>query len=44
MALVLQKTDHVKVWLNYVRFESSLLGEEGEEEEEEKSIAEDAID
>ncbi|CAI7594151.1 unnamed protein product [Penicillium palitans] len=40
---LLQKTDHVKVWLNYVRFESSLLGEEGEEEEEEKSIAEDAI-
>ncbi|KAJ5589151.1 hypothetical protein N7537_011829 [Penicillium hordei] len=43
---LLQKTDHVKVWLNYARFESSVLGEEGEEEEEEeeeKPLGEDAI-
>ncbi|CAI7640974.1 unnamed protein product [Penicillium crustosum] len=33
---LLQKTDHVKVWLNYARFESSVLGEEGEEEDEEE--------
>lgn len=44
---LLQKTDHVKVWLNYARFESSVPGEEGEEEEEEeeeaKPLSEDAI-
>ncbi|KAF4770714.1 hypothetical protein N7455_007093 [Penicillium solitum] len=41
---LLQKTDHVKVWLNYARFETSLLFEEGEEEEEEqKPLTNDAI-
>ncbi|OQD62985.1 hypothetical protein PENPOL_c010G07969 [Penicillium polonicum] len=42
---LLQKTDHVKVWLNYARFESSLLVEEGEEgeDEEAKQLNEDAI-
>jgi crooked neck len=29
---LLQKTDHVKVWLNYARFESSVPSEEEEEE------------
>jgi crooked neck len=33
---LLQKTDHVKVWLNYARFESTVPAEEEEEEEEEE--------
>ncbi|KUM61679.1 hypothetical protein ACN42_g5437 [Penicillium freii] len=41
---LLQKTDHVKVWINYARFESSLLVEEEEgEDEEAKQLNEDAI-
>lgn len=38
---LLQKTDHVKVWVNYSRFEASVPGEE-EDEEEEGGITEDA--
>ncbi|KAJ5459271.1 hypothetical protein N7530_011215 [Penicillium desertorum] len=34
---LLQKTDHVKVWLNYARFESTVPAEEEEEEEEEEA-------
>ncbi|OQE16536.1 hypothetical protein PENFLA_c027G10881 [Penicillium flavigenum] len=42
---LLQKTDHVKVWLNYARFESTVPAEEEEEEEEEeaKPFAEEAV-
>lgn len=35
---LLQKTDHVKVWVNYARFETSVPGEEDEEEEEEDEV------
>lgn len=33
---LLQKTDHVKVWINYARFEINVPDEEEEEEEEEE--------
>ncbi|KAI9928771.1 NineTeen Complex (NTC) component [Aspergillus wentii] len=33
---LLQKTDHVKVWINYARFEINIPDEEEEEEEEEE--------
>jgi crooked neck len=33
---LLQKTDHVKVWINYARFEINVPEEEEEEEEEEE--------
>ena len=33
---LLQKTDHVKVWINYARFEVNIPEEEEEEEEEEE--------
>ncbi|KAJ6157059.1 hypothetical protein N7497_005944 [Penicillium chrysogenum] len=40
---LLQKTDHIKVWLNYARFESLVPPEEEEEEEEEaKQFTEEA--
>ncbi|KGO78109.1 RNA-processing protein, HAT helix [Penicillium italicum] len=43
---LLQKTDHVKVWVNYARFEADVPSEEEEEEEEEegeKLPSEDAL-
>ncbi|KAI5310369.1 NineTeen Complex (NTC) component [Ascosphaera atra] len=40
---LLQKTDHVKVWINYARFEINVPeGEEEEEEEEERPVSEEA--
>jgi crooked neck len=40
---LLQKTDHVKVWINYARFEVNVPeDEEEEDEEEEKPISEEA--
>jgi crooked neck len=36
---LLQKTDHVKVWLGYARFEMAVPAEEGEDEEEEEEQA-----
>lgn len=40
---LLQKTDHVKVWINYARFEINIPEDEGEEEEEEeKPVSEEA--
>ncbi|OQE37735.1 hypothetical protein PENCOP_c009G02138 [Penicillium coprophilum] len=33
---LLQKTNHVKIWTNYARFEASVPGEEEEEEEEDE--------
>lgn len=41
---LLEKTDHVKVWINYARFEINVPDEEEEEEEEEEErpISEDA--
>ncbi|CAG8886371.1 unnamed protein product [Penicillium egyptiacum] len=41
---LLQKTDHVKVWINYARFEAYVPAEEEEEEEEEVAeLSKDAI-
>ncbi|EEQ90380.1 NineTeen Complex (NTC) component [Blastomyces dermatitidis] len=41
---LLEKTDHVKVWINYARFEINIPEgeEEEEEEEEEKPVSEEA--
>ena len=41
---LLEKTDHVKVWINYARFEINVPeeGEEEEEEEEERPVSEEA--
>ena len=40
---LLQKTDHVKVWINYARFEINIPEDDDEEEEdEEKPVSEDA--
>lgn len=41
---LLQKTDHVKVWINYARFEINVPegDEEEEEEEEERPVSEEA--
>jgi crooked neck len=41
---LLQKTDHVKVWINYARFEINIPEgeEEGEDEEGEKPVSEEA--
>jgi crooked neck len=41
---LLSKTDHVKVWINYARFEINIPddGEEDEEEEEERPVSEEA--
>jgi crooked neck len=40
---LLQKTDHVKVWINYARFEINIPeGEEEEDEEEERPVSEEA--
>jgi crooked neck len=39
---LLQKTDHVKVWINYARFEINVDEEEEEEEEETRPVSEEA--
>jgi crooked neck len=39
---LLAKTDHVKVWINYARFEINIPEDEEEEEEEERPVSEDA--
>ncbi|EEH07975.1 pre-mRNA-splicing factor CLF1 [Histoplasma capsulatum G186AR] len=40
---LLEKTDHVKVWINYARFEINIPeGDEEEEEEEERPVSEEA--
>jgi crooked neck len=39
---LLEKTDHVKVWINYARFEINIPEGEEEEEEEEKPVSEEA--
>ena len=40
---LLEKTDHVKVWINYAKFEINIPeGEEEEDEEEERPVSEEA--
>jgi crooked neck len=40
---LLEKTDHVKVWINYARFEINIPdGDEEEDEEEEKPVSDEA--
>ncbi|KAI9734903.1 MAG: NineTeen Complex (NTC) component [Cirrosporium novae-zelandiae] len=41
---LLEKTDHVKVWISYAQFEINIPEDEEEEEEEEKPISEEAKD